>query len=270
MTAVEEAKELVQSGSLHAAIERVTQAVKGNPADGMVRTFLFELLCFAGDWDRAEKQLDVIGHQDVKAEIGILTYRNLITGEKARRRVFQQGVQPHFLQEPPPYIDLQLRALMERQQGLAGAAAKTLDDAMAQWPRLGGHINGRRFEEFRDADDTVGPVLEVLARDQYAWLPLEQITRVELHAPKRLRDTLWVEAKIETKGHALTQVFVPALYVWSNEQSDERVKLGRVTDWLELGSDRFQGVGQRMFWVDGSDKSILELRDIHIESTPQR
>jgi type VI secretion system protein ImpE len=64
MTAVEQAKELVQGGLLHAAIENVTQAVKHDPTDVMLSTVLFELLCFAGDWDRAEKQLDVIGHQE--------------------------------------------------------------------------------------------------------------------------------------------------------------------------------------------------------------
>ncbi|HWV47040.1 MAG TPA: type VI secretion system accessory protein TagJ [Nitrospira sp.] len=270
MTAVEQAKELVQGGLLHAAIESVTQAVKGDPVNGMLRTVLFELLCFAGDWDRAEKQLDVIGHQDAKTEIGVLTYRQLIAGEKARRRVFEQGVQPHFFQEPPSYIDRQLRALMERQQGLSEAAAKTLDEAMVQWPRLGGRINGRRFDEFRDADDTLGPVLEVLARDQYAWLPFEQISRVEFQAPKRLRDALWVEARIEMKGHKLAQVFVPALYVQSSEQPDERLKLGRMTNWLALGNDRFQGIGQRMFWVDSSEESILGLRNIHIESNTRR
>ena len=270
MTAVEQAKELVQGGLLHAAIESVTQAVKGDPVNGMLRTVLFELLCFAGDWDRAEKQLDVIGHQDAKTEIGVLTYRQLIAGEKARRRVFEQGVQPHFFQEPPSYIDRQLRALMERRQGLSEAAVKTLDEVMAQWPQLGGRINGRRFDEFRDADDTLGPVLEVLVRDQYAWLPFEQITRVEFQTPKRLRDTLWVEARIETKDHTLAQVFVPVLYVRSSEQSDERLKLGRMTDWLALGNDRFQGVGQRMFWVDNSEEAMLGLRDIHIESSTQR
>ena len=270
MTVVEQAKELVQGGSLHAAIERVTQAVKATPTDGRLRTVLFELLCFAGDWDRAEKQLDVIGHQDAKMEIGVVTYRSLIAGEKARRRVFEQGVEPHFFQEPPPYIDLQLRALMERQQGLSEAASKTLEEAMTQWPKLRGTINGRPFEEFRDCDDTLGPVLEVLVRDQYVWLPVEQITRVEFQAPTRLRDTLWVEARIETKDHSLAHVVVPALYGRSSEQSDERVKLGRMTDWLALGNNRFQGIGQRMYWVDGSEESLLGIREIHIESTTQR
>lgn len=270
MTTVEEAKDLVQAGSLQAAIDHVTQGIKANPVDGTIRTLLFELLCFTGDYDRAVKQLEVIGHRDAKAEIGVLTYRNLIAGEKARRLVFGQGVQPHFFQDPPPYIDLQLRALLERQQGLADAAAKTLDEAMAQWPTLIGRMNGRTFGEFRDADDTLGPVLEVLVRDQYAWLPCEQITHVEFQAPKRLRDTLWIEARIESRDHTLSGVFVPALYVRSSEQSDERLQLGRMTDWLALGNDRFQGVGQRTFWVDSSEESVLGLREIHIESNTQR
>jgi type VI secretion system protein ImpE len=180
------------------------------------------------------------------------------------------NMQPHFFQEPPSYIDRQLRALTGRRQGLSEAAAKPLDEAMAQWPRLGGRINGRRFEEFRDADDTLGPVSEVLVRDQYAWLPFEQISRAEFQVPKRLRDALWVEARIEMMGHRLAQVFVPALYVQSSEQPDERLKLGRMTNWLALGNDRFQGVGQRMFWVDSSEESLLGLRDIHIVSNTQQ
>jgi protein involved in temperature-dependent protein secretion len=55
MTAVEGAKEMVESGSLPAAIERVTPAVKGNPADGRVRA-VRELRGFAGEWDRAENR----------------------------------------------------------------------------------------------------------------------------------------------------------------------------------------------------------------------
>ncbi len=269
MIAVEHAKELLQCGSLQAAIQAVRQALRENPTDNRLRTVLFELLCFAGDWDRAEKQLDVIAYQDAKMEAMVLTYRKLVAGEKARRRVFEQGIEPHFFQEPPPYVDLQLRALTERQKGLSDAAAKTLDEAMELWPKLGGHINGRQFDEFRDADDCVGPVLEVLVHDQYAWLPFEQIARIECHAPTRLRDTLWIETKIEMKDHALANVVVPALYVWSSKQSDERVKLGRMTDWLALGYEQFQGVGQRMFWVDRSEESILALREIHIESIAQ-
>ena len=49
-----EARTLYDSGQLEAAIESLIGSVKANPGDTLQRTFLFELLCFAGQWDRAE------------------------------------------------------------------------------------------------------------------------------------------------------------------------------------------------------------------------
>jgi type VI secretion system protein ImpE len=60
------AKELLDAGKLAGAIEAATAEVKANPTDVPRRTTLFELLCFAGDWDRAEKQIDVIGQQSMR------------------------------------------------------------------------------------------------------------------------------------------------------------------------------------------------------------
>src|ERR1700692_4357265 len=54
-------RELYQAGQLQAAIQALTAEVKANPADGPGRIFLFELLSFAGDWDRAQKQIEVLG-----------------------------------------------------------------------------------------------------------------------------------------------------------------------------------------------------------------
>lgn len=53
-----QAKELLDAGRLTAAIEQLGQEVKARPADTQRRTFLFELLCFAGEYDRAKRQLD--------------------------------------------------------------------------------------------------------------------------------------------------------------------------------------------------------------------
>ena len=57
-----QAKALFDAGELGRAVEELLREVNANPADTTRRTFLFEWLCFTGDWDRAEKQLDVIGH----------------------------------------------------------------------------------------------------------------------------------------------------------------------------------------------------------------
>ena len=65
------AKELLDQHHLSAAISELNQDIKRHPTDARLRTFLFELLCFAGDYERAQRQLDVIGHQNEKVGIGV-------------------------------------------------------------------------------------------------------------------------------------------------------------------------------------------------------
>ena len=105
------AKELLDAGKLSAAIEQLNKEVKARPADGRLRIFLFELLCFAGDYQRADRQLEVIGHQSTSAEIGVQAYRQLMEAEKARQRLLSDGLQPNFLFPPPPYARLHLEAI---------------------------------------------------------------------------------------------------------------------------------------------------------------
>ena len=68
------AKELLEANQLSAAVAELTQEVKHHPADSRLRTFLFEVLCFSGEFERAERQLDVIGHQNEKTGIGVEVY----------------------------------------------------------------------------------------------------------------------------------------------------------------------------------------------------
>ena len=54
------ATELYKAGKLSEAIQAIGAEVRENPTDVRRRTFLFELLCFAGEFDRAEKHLIVL------------------------------------------------------------------------------------------------------------------------------------------------------------------------------------------------------------------
>jgi type VI secretion system protein ImpE len=47
------ARELFQAGKLTEAVQALVAEVRDNPTDPKRRTFLFELLCFAGDYDRS-------------------------------------------------------------------------------------------------------------------------------------------------------------------------------------------------------------------------
>jgi len=54
------AKELFAAGRVREAEKWLTAYLREHPADTEKRVFLFELLCFAGDYARAEKQLSVL------------------------------------------------------------------------------------------------------------------------------------------------------------------------------------------------------------------
>ena len=99
-----DAKLQLDAGNLTGAVEAALRLVKTNPTNQAARTFLFELSCFSGDWERAEKQLDVIGHQDANAMIGSIIYKQNFLAERNRMKLFSDGLRPEFLGPEPPHI----------------------------------------------------------------------------------------------------------------------------------------------------------------------
>lgn len=263
------AKELFQAGKLNEAIEELVRAVKANPSDPAGRTFLFELSCFAGDWERAERQLDVIGHQSATAELGVMVYRANMKAEQERRRVFTEGVQPHFLREPPAYVDLHVAALNQMHQGQMAEARATLDRAEEERPAIAGKFDGQDFQDFRDYDDRVGPVLELIVKDKYVWLPFEQISRLEISPPRQLRDMIWASARIEALDGTIGEVYVPTLYPGTSDSENDQVRLGRMTDWKQVSEDLYSAIGQRLFLIDGGDRSLFEAKLVEFAASSQ-
>jgi type VI secretion system protein ImpE len=261
-----DAKELLDAGQLSPAIEQLNQEVRSHPSNPRLRTFLFELLCFAGDYERAERQLDVIGHQSATAEVGVQVYRNILIAEHSRRRLFSDGLRPDFLFNPPTYTHLHLGAinrLRETQQAEAEALVNQAEDVR---PSLKGEIEGQPFTDFRDADDLLGPFLEVIVHSNYVWFPFEQIRRLTISPPKRLRDLLWLPGTLESHFGTVGEVFLPVHYAGSSQHEDDRIKLGRMTEWNILGKGLVLGVGQRLFLVDGTERPILEVREVTFEA----
>src|SRR5262245_16227508 len=88
------ALELFQSGKLQASIQALGEEVRNAPLDAKRRIFLFELLCFAGDFDRAEKHLDVVAGSSQAANVGALLYRSAIHAERTRQKMFEDSSHP--------------------------------------------------------------------------------------------------------------------------------------------------------------------------------
>ncbi len=260
-----EAKTQLDAGNLGSAVEEALAAVKANPTDAKARTFLFELSCFSGDWERAEKQLDVIGHQDVNAMIGSQIYRQNFKGERDRLKFFDAGQKPEFLAAPLAYVEDLLTANNRIREGNLAEARELLDKVEEERPAYPCKINGETVSDFRDYNDLTSCVFEVFVKDSYIWLQFEEVKSIELFAPKTLRDLYWVQAQVETITGVSGEMFLPALYAGSSKSGDDRVRLGRMTDWRDLGEEIFAGEGMKLFWMDGKEKSLLDIQTIEFE-----
>jgi type VI secretion system protein ImpE len=243
------ASQFYQTGQLQQAIDAQTAAVKADPANPDKRLFLFELLAFAGDLDRARKQVDAIQYGDPALDTAVLVYRKLLDAEEQRRRVFRDGLQPKFFSPPSDHVVMRLEAINCLREQHAADALELLNKAEEARPPVKGQLNTKPFTLLRDCDDLFGSVLEVMAHGAYYWLPLEQVVTLTLPAPQFPRDLLWMQARLEMQ-EATGEVFLPALYPGSHEHADNMVKLGRMTDWKRAPNSPVLGAGLRLFLVD--------------------
>jgi type VI secretion system protein ImpE len=263
-----DAKMQLDTGNLTGAVESALNLVKTNPTDITARTFLFELSCFSGDWERAEKQLEVIGHQDVNAMIGSKIYQQNFKAERDRLKLFSDGLKPEFMTPKTTHVDDLLTANNRVREGSIAEARQILDNVEDNRPAYRCKVNGEDFSDFRDYNDLTMCVFEVIFKDSYLWVPFEQVQKIEFFKPKTLRDLYWLQANVEIINGTTGEMFFPALYSGSWKNSNDQIRLGRMTDWRAAGDDLFIGEGTKLFWMDGKDKSILDLETIEFEHEP--
>jgi type VI secretion system protein ImpE len=256
--------ELYKAGQLAEAVNAQIGEVKANPADHARRLFLFELLAFAGDWDRARRQIDAVQYNEPDLDIAVLAYRKLLDAEQKRRQLFTDGLKPGSLAEPPEHVRLRLEAVNRLREKRYTEAAGALAKAQEATPPIQGLLNEKPFTALRDCDDLFAGVLEVMSQGNYYWVPFEQIDTLAAKPPKFPRDLLWLPARLEVRDGPAGDVFLPALYPHSYEHADNQVKLGRMTDWQGAEGEPARGVGLRMFLVGDDDVSLLEWRKLEM------
>lgn len=251
------------AGRLTEALAAATAAVRSRPADTAARLFLVELLCFAGDLERADRQLDIVNDQDSSLTMGISLFRQLIRGEQARQQFFAEGRLPEFVGEPPARLQPALQASIALREGDTAEAARLTAAAEAERTPLAGTCDGTPFNDFRDLDDVTAGVFETItSTGKYFWIPIETVATIELHAPKRPRDLIWQRATMSVRGGPEGEVFLPCRYAGSVRADNEMVRLGRATDWNGGEGAPVLGAGLRTFLVGDADKTVLEISDI--------
>jgi type VI secretion system protein ImpE len=233
------AVELYEAGRLDEAIEVLGAELRDDPTNARRRTFMFELLCFAGSFDRAEKQLDVLARDGKDAAMGTLLYRSALHAERTRQEMFRAGTLPLDAAPPP----------------------------------VAGTLNGEPFAALTDADPRIGARLELFAAGQYTWLPFAHIESITLPPPQRLRDLIWAPAIVRSapsyRQLELGEVLLPVLTPGAASHPDPSVRLGRLTEWLPLEDEREAPSGQKMWLVDDLEIPLLEVRELVISPASQ-
>lgn len=227
---------LYAAGQLQAAIDALGTELRHHPSDAARRSFLFELTSFAGEWERALKQLDVLAAGGEMAEAGAATYRAAITAERVREHMFDTGDFPAS-DAPEP---------------------------------VSGRLNGEPFTSIRDADPRLGARLEVMAGGRYLWIPFAHLAGVSMDKPARLRDLRWTPARVGVgpamRDLELGEVLLPALTPAAWRHADDEIRLGRAVEWDELADGTFAPVGQKVLLVDDRYVPLLEVRELLIDA----
>lgn len=227
------AESLFREGRLPESIQAAVAVLRDDPANLKLRTFLFELLCFSGEFDRAEKHLALLSEGNKDREMGALLYRAAIHAERLRSDLFTKGEWP----------------------GSAPASP------------VSGTLNGTPFSSIEDSDPRIGARLELFAAGSYLWVPLDAVESLTLEPPRRVRDLLWAPGRIKTgpnyQSFELGEVLLPVLAPHSYRHADPLVRLGRQSVWTEEnGMD--VPYGQKSLLVDGEEIPFLEIRSLTI------
>ena len=256
------AKELIQAGRLTEARASLSEEIKTVPTNTAARTLLFQVLAFSGEWEKAERHLDILALQNARAETGVLVYKNLVTAERKRLEVYRGERCPSFMTATPPYLDLFFAFRKSLTQGNSAEAESLFAQVGELLPVISGVLDGVPFSDLKDGDSFLLNFLEVFINDNFIWIPFDSIRELSVQPPKTLLDLLWIPARIVTWEGLTTNCLLPVIYPDSASHENELVRMGKMTDWNNLGGGFFRGMGQHVFLIDDEEKGLLELRDV--------
>ncbi|MGH7041991.1 MAG: type VI secretion system accessory protein TagJ [Acetobacteraceae bacterium] len=259
-----DARESLRSGDSTGALEQLKQEVRKAPRDPRLRTFLFQMFCIFGEWDRALTQLATIAELDPIALPMTQAYQAAIRCEILRGKVFAGSRTPTFFGEPESWMSLLVEAGRVLAAGRPEEAAGLRDAAFEGAPTAAGSLQTEAGEQefawIADADQRLGPVLEAIIDGKYYFVPFHRIGRIDIEAPADLRDQVWLPAHFTWANQGETVGFIPTRYPGSEAAGGE-IALGRRTEWRESG-DWFLGIGQRMLATDAGETALMDVRRI--------
>lgn len=259
------AQELLRAGRLNDSLARLQEEVRAAASDEKLRVFLFQLLCVLGKWDRALTQLQVLASMPSDALMLARIFEPVLRCERLRQEVFAGKRTPIIFGEPEEWVGGLVKANELVGQGKADAARELRDRAFEAAPGTSGKLNGQDFQWIADADQRLGPVLEVILEGRYCWVPFHRIRRIVTEKPSDLRDLVWLPAQFAWSNGGEATGHIPTRYAGTELDADDALRLARGTRWTEPTPDFSVGLGQRVLATDAQEFPLLECRMIELE-----
>lgn len=264
-----QAAELLKSGNIEAALADLQADVRKHPANAQTRTFLFQLLCLMGRWDRARTQLEVLADLSKETTSMVQTYGAALSCEAVRAEVFAGKRPPLVFGKPGEWVALLLEALKLTAQGKHKEAGTLRARAFEEAPTTAGKSEGNPFEWIADSDPRLGPMLEAVINGKYYWVPFQRLREIRVEKPTDLRDLVWAPAYLTLANGGDTVALIPTRYPGSEASDDNAIRLARKTDWVEADPDTFLGLGQRLLTTDQGELPLLEVRSLLLEGVAE-
>ncbi len=191
--------------------------------------------------------------------------RQLIRGEILREQVFAEGRPPELVGELPKAATIQLEVCAALRAGQAAEAAELVEQAASVRVPSPLVFNGKNVDDFRDLDDRIAEVLEVITTTgKYYWVPWASLRQLEFSKPERPLDLIWRKAVIDVQNGPEGEVFIPVRYPGPNGEGwDDQLRLGRATSWHGGESSVVTGLGQKMYLVGDEAQSAMDIDSIH-------
>lgn len=255
--------EQYSEGNIEGCINQLVQEIKQNPDQHFKRMLFGQMLCVAGEYERADKQLDLLSTLEPKFVMEVANWRNLIRAAQHRQDFYESGRPPEVIGDLSPLMEKHVEAIAALRADDATAFNAALEEAEAKRKAVKGSWNSedKTFDDFRDLDDFNGGFMEVLAPNgKYYWIANEAISSVIFEEAKQPIDYLWRKADLILTDGTQGEVYVPVTYI---DSTNDLQRLARETDWQEFkGSETMRGLGQKTYLVGDEAVSILEINSI--------
>lgn len=259
------------SATLGETLADVTRQIQANPANADLRAAFVQLLCLAGNWSRAQTQLQSWLALSPQAQPTVNLLQQAIAGELQRDAALRGEADPVLPGSAWHWCDILLAALQAETAGDVGRGsalrAEALDLAAANPGSATQQDQPTAFSWLMDGDSRFGPVCEVISQGRYYWIPFAAIREMQFQAPASVTDLVWRHTRVQLVDGSEQVCQIPARYPLL-AASDERFLRASATEWQPLGEDpnQFIGQGQKMWLSDSAEFSLLSLQQVAFDN----